>query len=145
MACQALLSMGFSRQKYWSGWPCSPLGDLPNPGIEPVSPVASLLQVDSLPVSHQESPIMHVFSVIAHSLYFGIRENVPHFLVEWRNKVAWLSWHGEQTTLTFSQLIPISPYQPELLQERLWFTSSVYSICYVSLLWALRVIGIFTI
>ena len=29
--------MGFSRQEYWSGLPCPPPGDLPNPGIEPVS------------------------------------------------------------------------------------------------------------
>ena len=29
--------MGFSGQEYWSGWPCSPAGDLPDPGIEPVS------------------------------------------------------------------------------------------------------------
>jgi len=27
--------MGFSRQEYWSGLPCPPPGDLPNPGIEP--------------------------------------------------------------------------------------------------------------
>jgi len=33
-ARQAPLSMGFSRQEYWSGWPCPPLGDLPNPGIK---------------------------------------------------------------------------------------------------------------
>ena len=36
-ALQALLFMGFSRQEYWSGWPCPPPGDLPNPGIEPMS------------------------------------------------------------------------------------------------------------
>ena len=36
-ACQALLSVGFSKQEYWSGLPCSPPGDLPNPGIEPES------------------------------------------------------------------------------------------------------------
>ena len=35
IACQAPLSMGFSRQEYWSGLPCSPPGDLPDPGIEP--------------------------------------------------------------------------------------------------------------
>ena len=35
MACQAPLSMGFSRQEYWSGLPCSPPGDLPDPGIKP--------------------------------------------------------------------------------------------------------------
>ena len=34
VAHQAPLSMGFSRQEYWSGLPCPPLGELPNPGIE---------------------------------------------------------------------------------------------------------------
>ena len=34
---QALLSMGFSRQEYWSGLPCHFPGDLPDPGTEPVS------------------------------------------------------------------------------------------------------------
>ena len=29
--------MGFSRQEHWSGFPCPPPGDLPDPGIEPVS------------------------------------------------------------------------------------------------------------
>ena len=46
VAHQAPLSMGFSRQKYWSGLPCPPPGDLPDPGIEPKSPA---LQADSLP------------------------------------------------------------------------------------------------
>ena len=34
VAHQASLSMGFSRQEYWSGLPCPPPGDLPDPGIE---------------------------------------------------------------------------------------------------------------
>ena len=34
----ALLSMGFPRQEYWSGLPFPSPGDLPDPGIEPVSP-----------------------------------------------------------------------------------------------------------
>ena len=34
VARQTLLSMGFSKQEYWSGLPCPPPGDLPNPGIE---------------------------------------------------------------------------------------------------------------
>ena len=38
VACLAPLSMGFSRQEYWSGLPCSPPRDLPNPGIKPISP-----------------------------------------------------------------------------------------------------------
>ena len=49
-----LCPWGFSRQEYWSGLPCLPSGDLPNPGIEPRSPT---LQVDSLQLSHQGSPI----------------------------------------------------------------------------------------
>ena len=36
-AHQAPLSMGCSRQEYWSGLPCSPPGDLPNPGIKPIT------------------------------------------------------------------------------------------------------------
>ena len=45
VAHQALLSMGLSRQEYWSGLSFPPPDDLPNPGIEPRSPA---LQVDSL-------------------------------------------------------------------------------------------------
>ena len=41
VAHQAPLSMGFSRQEYWSGLPFPPPGDLPNPGIKPASPVDS--------------------------------------------------------------------------------------------------------
>ena len=36
-AYQALLSMGFSRQEYWSGLPFPPPGDLPDPGVKPMS------------------------------------------------------------------------------------------------------------
>ena len=41
VAHQVPLSMGFSRQEYWSGLPCPPPGDLPNPGMEPTSPEIS--------------------------------------------------------------------------------------------------------
>ena len=53
IACQAPLSMGFSRQEYWSQLPFPSPGDLPDPGIEPVSPT---LKADSLPLSHWGSP-----------------------------------------------------------------------------------------
>ena len=35
--CQAPLSMEFSRQEYWNGWPSPTPGNLPHPGIEPTS------------------------------------------------------------------------------------------------------------
>ena len=38
VARQALMSTGFSRQKHWSGLPCPPSGDLPDPGVKPASP-----------------------------------------------------------------------------------------------------------
>ena len=43
VACQALLSMGFPRQEYWSGLPIPPPGDLCDPGIKPVSLVSPAL------------------------------------------------------------------------------------------------------
>ena len=45
VACKAPLSIEFSRQEYWSGFPCPPPGHLPNPGVKPRSPV---LCADSL-------------------------------------------------------------------------------------------------
>ena len=53
VACKIPLSMGFSRQEYWSGLPCLPPGDLPDPGIEPVSLLSPELLADSL---HTEPP-----------------------------------------------------------------------------------------
>ena len=42
-AHQAPLSMGFSRQEYWSGSPCPPPGDIPDLGIEPMTPASTSL------------------------------------------------------------------------------------------------------
>ena len=56
LARQAPLSMGFSRQEYWSGLPCPPSGDLSDPWIKPVSSVAPELQANSLLLSHWGSP-----------------------------------------------------------------------------------------
>ena len=43
IACQAPLSMEFSRQEYWSGLQCTPPGNLPDPGIEPKSFIPAAL------------------------------------------------------------------------------------------------------
>ena len=47
--------MGFPRQEHWNGLPFPSPGDLPHPGIEPVSPA---LQADSVPLSHQGSTLL---------------------------------------------------------------------------------------
>ena len=69
MACQPLLSMRFSRQESWSGLPCPPLGDLPNPGMEPASLMSPVWQADSLSLSPQRSPIMCVCTYMSVYIY----------------------------------------------------------------------------
>ena len=65
---QAPLSMGFSRQEYWSGLPFLSPGDLPNPGFEPGSPA---LQADAL---QSEPPGKS-------HIYFTSREALAPFMV----------------------------------------------------------------
>ena len=60
VAHQAPLSMEFSRQEYWSGLPFPSPGNLPDPGIVPLSLASPGLQADALPQRHLESPC-HVF------------------------------------------------------------------------------------
>ena len=54
-ACQASLSMEFSRQEYWSGWPFPSTGELLDTGIHPGS---TALQAESLLLRYQGSPIV---------------------------------------------------------------------------------------
>ena len=55
MACQAPLSMKFSRKEYWSRLPFLTPRNLPDPGIKPLSLASSTLQVESLPLRHPGS------------------------------------------------------------------------------------------
>ena len=64
IACQAPLSMGFSRQEYWSGLPLPSPGDLSHPGIEPRSPA---LQADSLLTELWRKPSHCIWWAIYHS------------------------------------------------------------------------------
>ena len=57
VARQAPLSMGLSRQEYWSGLPCRPPGALPHPGMEARSLESPALQADSLPAELLGSPM----------------------------------------------------------------------------------------
>ena len=71
IAYQAALSMGFSRQKYWSGLPFPSPGDLLNSGIKPASPE---LQVDSFTTDPPGKPLdkdTGSFNIILASLVNG--------------------------------------------------------------------------
>ena len=58
IARQAPLSMRFSRQEYWSGFPCPPPGDLPNPGIKPVSRCISCITGGIFTTEPPEKPMI---------------------------------------------------------------------------------------
>ena len=60
VAHQAPLSMGFSRQEYWSGLPCPPPGDFPVIGMEPESFMSPVLAGGSFPLWPPGNPIINV-------------------------------------------------------------------------------------
>ena len=60
VALQAPLSMGFSRQEFWSGLPSSPPEDLPNPGIDPSLSYLLHWQAGSLPLTPSGRPYISV-------------------------------------------------------------------------------------
>ena len=70
IALQPPLSVGFSRQEYWSGLPFSSPGDLPNTGNEPESPPSPALQANSLLLSNQAKMTLYFF------LYFYFPNHV---------------------------------------------------------------------
>ena len=71
IARQAPLSMRFLRQKYWSALPFPSPRDLPDTGIKPQSPASPSLQVDCLPLSHLESPLL---TLSTFNLFFQMRQ-----------------------------------------------------------------------
>ena len=78
VACQAPLSVGFSRQEYWSGLPCPLPGDLPNPGIEPASLMSPALTGEFFTTSATwEAP-----SIILSPLYSHVGDQVK--MKKWR-------------------------------------------------------------
>ena len=61
--------MGFSRQEDWSGLPCPPPGNRPEPEVEAAS---SVLQVDSLPLSHQEASMLQIVELMIRCLAYEL-------------------------------------------------------------------------
>ena len=68
--------MGFSRQEHWSGLPCPPPEDLPNPGTEPVSCLLHW-QADSLKLSHQGIPVYQQKGITEKPIVISGQETFP--------------------------------------------------------------------
>ena len=84
IAHQAPLSQGFSRQEYWSGLPCPPTRDLPNPGIKSASLMSPALAGEFFFYHwhHLGSPN---FKLCPHNYLFIIKQRT----LQWRNLVNW--------------------------------------------------------
>ena len=76
VACQAPLSMGFSRQEYWSGLLCLPPGDLPDPGTEPASLTSPAL-ADKL-FTTSATWEAHVYLCLCEFICLSIHPSTPH-------------------------------------------------------------------
>ena len=105
VACQAPLSMGFSRQESWSGLPCPSPGDLPNPGIKSRSPT---LQDDSLPT---EPPGKQPYIYISNMFTYIYTHTHTHIYVVDIRRVdslektdAWRDWGQEQKGMTDDEM-----------------------------------------
>ena len=91
---QVPLPLGFFRQEYWSRLPFPTPGDLPDPGIKPVSPVSPALQMDSLPAEplgiiqmklwkelKKTKNITYAVSTVHNKLWKILKEmGIPHHL-----------------------------------------------------------------
>ena len=85
VAHQVPLSMGFSRQEYWSGLPCPPPGDLPDPGIMSPALAAGFFTTTATWVSENHSVMSN--TLWPHGLYSpprsSIHETLPARILEW--------------------------------------------------------------
>ena len=87
VARQTLLSMGSSRQEYWSGLPFPSPGDLPNPGIEPRSPA---LQADTLTSELPGKGLLKILSfssevstIVWHFIYYSLLLLISSSILGW--------------------------------------------------------------
>ena len=78
VAYQASLSMGFSRQEYWSGLPFPSPGDLPDPGIEPRSPALEADALTSEPPGKINNFIAYEIQINIRPMFSRILSKIPY-------------------------------------------------------------------
>ena len=122
VAHQAPLSMGFSRQEYWSRLPFPSPGDLPDPEIKLRSPT---LQADSLPSEPPGKPNYYNILYTTYSLYTIIDLSVQFSLVHSLSRVRlfatpWIAARQASLSITISR--PSSPWCHPTISS--WFDPS---------------------
>ena len=113
-----LCPWGFSRQEYWSGLPCLPPGDLPNPEIEPRSPPLCVYIYLSIYLSLSLHPLVdeHLccfqFLAIANKAIwkFMYKSFYGHMLSFFLDKYLWVEWldHKKGIGFTFQEIANLS-------------------------------------
>ena len=111
VASQVPLSMGFSRQDYWSELPFSSPGNLPDPGIISMAPT---LQADSLPLSHWRSP---QFGIVLY--YWTCTYQCPRNVILWYPSFSFgMFWIGSDvSSVQFSRSVVSDSLRPHGLQH----------------------------
>ena len=104
----APLSMGFSRRKHWSGLPCLPPRDLPDPGIKSKSPVSPALQVDCLPTEPHGKP-QYISATLESLMKMSLQKNVKIKTI-WR-KIQMTEQKGRAATVSFTLSPPLGTHQ----------------------------------
>ena len=131
-ALQAPLSMGFSRQEYWSGLPFPSPGDLPDSGIEPGSPA---LHADSLPPEPPVGCIKRVCeaSRIEKNLQIIVNISVYHFISSKEKNV--IPYHDIKKTVvelsfhSFATSFKRSPVGSEKMSQSFYMAWGTFHIC----------------
>ena len=117
-ACQAPLSTGLSRQEYWSGLPCPPPGDFPDPRIEPVSLTSPASGAGSSPLVPPGKPsettemsILFEFSITWLCFY---TEKINNKNIKWGEKA--VTKVNEQFNLMIRVSIVLERFFPQFLK-----------------------------
>ena len=108
--------MGFSRQEYWSGLPFPSPGDLPNPGIEPRSPVLQADASPSKPLLQLSKPLIQ-FSIVGWSYVPSLLFTWGQTMVEVMKIIVTSLKRSHACTVTLSAPDPAGHHEPTPLLE----------------------------
>ena len=133
---QAPLSMGFSRQEYWSGLSCPPPGDLPNPGIEPTSLKSPALAVRFFTTSSTWERFSACESLRLKSEVM-VEESQQGWRADERNQRVWwpfIPLYRWKSSLRARCGAPVSPWGSGVLPRSLGWTETLPHWCFPSML-----------
>ena len=128
VAHQALPSMGFSRQVYWSGFPFPSPGELPNPGTEPRAPT---LQADTLTSEPAEKQLPYIFRFVTLALDSTLHlaqasaPSFPHTCIAFPFLISGISF-------CLSSPLPSRSKQPTCELDHKWAYLSARSLHWIS-------------